>query len=143
VAGDGPEAGLLGSVVGVTMLGRLSGEAVRKEMHRSMALVVPSIWYETFGMVVIEAFACGTPVIASRIGALADIVRDGETGLLFDPGNVADLEAKLCWAGSHPAEMKRMGRAARAEYEAKYTADINYRQLMTIYDEALLTLSAH
>jgi glycosyltransferase involved in cell wall biosynthesis len=137
VAGDGPEAGLLDGVAGVAILGSLPGEAVRQEMGRAMALVVPSICYENFPRTIVESFACGLPVIASRIGALADIVRDGETGLLFEPGNPRDLADKMKWAATHPAEMKRMGHAARAEYEARYTADINYQQLVTIYREAI------
>ncbi|MDP2267412.1 MAG: glycosyltransferase, partial [Thiobacillus sp.] len=133
VAGDGPEAGLLDGVAGVTRLGSLPGEAVRQEMSRAAALVVPSIWYETFGLVVIEAFACGTPVIASRIGALAELVREGETGLLFEPGNPQDLADKLAWAQAHPEQMAAMGRRARAQYEAEFSAEVNYRRLMEIY----------
>ncbi|MBA4262159.1 MAG: transferase, partial [Comamonadaceae bacterium] len=78
VAGDGPQRGELEGLVGVSLLGSLPKQGVMDEMARALALVVPSIWYETFGMVAIEAFASGTPVIASRIGALAELVRDGE-----------------------------------------------------------------
>jgi glycosyltransferase involved in cell wall biosynthesis len=137
VAGDGPEAGLLGGVAGVTRLGSQPGEAVRQEMSRAMALVVPSIWYENFPRTIVEAFACGLPVIASRIGALADIVCDGETGLLFEPGNPRDLADKMAWAQSHPEQMAAMGRKARAHYEAEFSAEVNYRRLIEIYDEAI------
>jgi glycosyltransferase involved in cell wall biosynthesis len=137
VAGDGPEAGLLDGVAGVTRLGSQPGEAVRQEMSRAAALVVSSIWYETFGLVIIEAFACSTPVIASRIGALADIVRDGETGLLFEPGNPRDLADKMAWALAHLEQMAAMGRNARAQYEAEFSAEVNYRRLMEIYDGVL------
>ena len=133
VAGDGPEAGLLDGVARVTRLGSLPGEAVRQEMSRAAVLVVPSIWYETFGLVVIEAFACGTPVIVSRIGALAELVCDGETGLLFEPGNPRDLADKLAWAQAHPERMTEMARTARAQYEAEFSAEVNYRRLMEIY----------
>lgn len=137
VAGDGPEAGLLEGVTGVTRLGSLPGERVRQEMSRAMALVVPSICYENFPRTIVEAFACGLPVIASRIGALADIVRDGEDGLLFTPGNADALAAQLTWALAHPEEMAAMGRRARLRYEAEFTAEANYRRLMEIYDEAI------
>lgn len=143
VAGDGPEAGLLDGVAGVSRLGSLPGAAVRAEMGRAAALVVPSIWYETFGLVVIEAFACGTPVIASRIGALADIVRDGETGLLFEPDNPRDLADKMAWALSHPEQMAAMGRTARAQYEAEFSAEVNYRRLMEIYAGVLAGRREH
>lgn len=137
VAGDGPEAALLDAVPGVTRLGSLSRDAVRKHMEQAVALVVPSIWFETFGLVVVEAFAAGMPVIASRIGALADIVSDGETGLLFEPGNAKDLADKLSWASRHPAEMAAMGVAARAKFEASFSPEANYQQLMDIYQQAI------
>lgn len=137
VAGDGPDADLLDGVAGVARLGSLSGEAVRGEMGRAAALVVPSIWYENFPRTIVEAFACGLPVIASRIGALADIVRDGETGLLFKPGDPRDLADKLAWAQANPVRMAEMGRNARVQYEAEFSAEVNYRRLMEIYAAVL------
>ena len=95
-------------------------------MLNAAFVVVPSRVYETFGRVAVEAFACGTPVIASRLGALAEIVADGRTGLHFTPGDAADLAAKVAWAWAHPEEMAAMGRRARAEYEARYTPERNY-----------------
>jgi glycosyltransferase involved in cell wall biosynthesis len=137
VAGDGPEAALLDSIAGVKRLGSVPAETVRGEMSRASALIVPSIWYENFPRTIVEAFASGTPVIASRIGALAEIVREGETGLLFEPGNPRDLADKMAWALAHPEEMGEMGRKARAQYEAEFSAEVNYRRLMTIYQEAI------
>ncbi|NWG38564.1 MAG: glycosyltransferase family 4 protein [Hydrogenophilaceae bacterium] len=137
VAGEGPVAGLLDGVAGVTRLGSQPGEAVRVEMGRAQALVVPSICYENFPRTIVEAFASGLPVVASRIGALADIVTEGKTGLLFELGNARDLADKLAWALAHPDEMAAMGRNARAQYEAEYSAEVNYRRLMTIYAEAM------
>lgn len=137
VAGDGPESAVLDGVSGITRLGSLPGEVVRQEMNSAFALVVPSICHETFGLVIIEAFASGTPVIASRIGALADLVRDGETGLLFEPGNPQDLANKMAWALANPDAMAAMGRKARAQYEAEFTAERNYAQLMAIYEDAI------
>jgi glycosyltransferase involved in cell wall biosynthesis len=138
MAGDGPESALLDGVNGITRLGSLSGEVVRQEMNRAMTLVIPSIWYENFPRTIVEAFATGLPVIASRIGALADLVRDGETGLLFEPGNPQDLADKMAWALAHPDEMADMGRKARARYEAEFTAESNYAQLMAIYADAIV-----
>ena len=65
-------------------------------------------------------------MIASGLGAMAEIVEDGRTGLHFTPGDPEDLAAKVEWAWTHPKEMEAMGRAARAEYQAKYTAERNY-----------------
>jgi len=105
-------------------------------------LVWPSEgWYENFGLVAIEAFACGVPVIASRIGAMAEIVEDGRTGLLFEPGDPEDLAEKVAWAWAHPEEMAEMGQEARREYEAKYTAERNYEMLMAIYERAMASHS--
>lgn len=137
VVGDGPQAAMLDGVHGVTKLGRLSSDAVLNEMRKSVAVVVPSIWYETFGMVVIEAYASGTPVIVSRIGALAEIVTDGETGLLFEAGNAQDMADKLAWALANPEQMALMGKKARAKYEVEFTADRNYEQLIEIYHDAI------
>jgi glycosyltransferase involved in cell wall biosynthesis len=137
VAGDGPEAALLDGVAGVTCLGSLPSQTVRQEMGRAIALVVPSIWYENFPRTIVESFACGLPVIASRIGALSDIVSDGETGMLFEPGNPRDLADKMAWAQSHPEQMAAMGCRARAQYEAEFSAEVNYQRLMDIYDGVL------
>jgi glycosyltransferase involved in cell wall biosynthesis len=137
VAGDGPQAAFLDGVRGVTRLGSLSGLAVRREMNSAVALVIPSIWYENFPRTIVEAFAMGLPVIASRIGALADLVRDGETGLLFEPGNARDLADKMAWALAHPESMAEMGRKARVQYEAEFTAERNYAKLMTIYEDVI------
>jgi len=114
------------------ILARLSGAAY---------LVLPSVCYEGFPRTLVEAFACGVPVIASRHGSLAELVDEGRTGLLFEPGNAQDLVAKLRWADSHPEEMRVMGMAARREYEARYTPECNYAQLLAIYEQARLDLA--
>jgi glycosyltransferase involved in cell wall biosynthesis len=106
---------------------------VHQLMGSAMFLIFPSKWYETFGRVAVEAFAKGTPVIASKIGAIAELVEDRRTGLHFQPGVPEDLAAQVDWAMTHPQQLAVMGRAARAEYEAKYTAETNYQQLMNIY----------
>lgn len=137
VAGDGPDAIIFDGKPGVVRLGGLSSGAVQREMNEAMVLIVPSIWYENFPRTIVEAFASGLPVIASRIGALADIIRDGETGLLFTPGDARDLADKMAWAQAHPAEMRRMGKEARQTYERLYTPEINYQILMDIYSAAI------
>lgn len=137
VAGTGPQAGLLQGLPNVAPLGHQSGTEVRALMAGAAVLVVPSICYEAFGLVAIEAFACATPVVASRIGALADLVQDGVTGLLFEPGNAADLEAKLRWAVSNPEQMRQMGKKARQQYEQRYAPERNHGMLMDIYALAM------
>lgn len=101
-------------------------------------LVWPSEgYYESFGLVAIEAFACGTPVIASRTGAMAEIVEDRKTGLHFTAGDADDLAAKVHWAWTHPEEMRELANGARAEFQAKYAAERNYRLLIEIYNRCL------
>lgn len=137
VAGTGPEAELLKAVHNIRALGALTGDQVREAMGAAMALVLPSIWYENFPRTLVEAFGCGLPVIASRIGALAELVEDRVTGLLFEPGDPASLADAMRWALEHPAEMAAMGKAARAHYEANFTAERNYQQLLAIYEGAI------
>jgi len=100
-------------------------------------LIMPSLCYETFGLVTIEALARAKPVIASRLGAMAELVEDGRTGLHFAPGDPDDLADKVTWAREHPAEMRAMGQNARAVFVANYTAERNYDRLMEIYQSAL------
>ncbi|MCZ4304590.1 glycosyltransferase [Zoogloeaceae bacterium G21618-S1] len=137
VAGTGPEASVLEGVEGIDALGALGGDAVRERMSGALALILPSIWYENFPRTLVEAMGCALPVIASRLGALAELVEDGVTGLLFEPGNPQDLADKMRWALAHPEAMAVMGATARARYEALYTADRNYAQLTAIYRDAI------
>ena len=137
VAGTGPEQRQLEQISNVQLLGALSTDDVRRRMSDSLALVLPSVWYENFPRTLVEAFGCGLPVIASRLGALAELVEDGVTGLLFNPGDAEDLADKLQWAHAHPEQMRAMGEAARAKYEAFYTAEKNYQQLVAIYRDAI------
>jgi glycosyltransferase involved in cell wall biosynthesis len=137
VVGDGPAAADLNGVRNVERRGPLPLDAAMQAMTRATCLLMPSLCYENFPRTLVEAFALGLPVIASRLGALAELIRDGETGLLFKPGDPADLASKVQWAMANPDAMRRMGEAARREYEAKYTPDVNYRQLMAIYQDAI------
>ncbi|MEE9290174.1 MAG: glycosyltransferase family 4 protein [Alphaproteobacteria bacterium] len=139
IVGDGPLADSIRRCddQAVKGLGRKTRPEVTKEMRRAAFLVMPSEWYETFGLTIVEAFAQGLPVIASRLGAMAEIIEDRVTGLHFTPGDAEDLAAKVRWAAEHPDEMRRMGANARRAYEQKYTPEANYRQLMAIYQEAM------
>jgi glycosyltransferase involved in cell wall biosynthesis len=110
-------------------------------LRQAAYLVVPSTGVESFGLVAIEAFAAGTPVIASSNGGLREIVVHGKTGLLVEPGNSEALARAIAFADDHPDEMKAMGRAARQAYLSRYTPDINYRLLMTIYREAVESMT--
>jgi glycosyltransferase involved in cell wall biosynthesis len=140
IVGDGPlkdrVAGAAAGRSNVEWLGHRPVADVHALMRRADMLVFPSEWYETFGRVAVEAFAAGTPVIAANIGAVAELVEHGRTGLEFRPGDPEDLVTQVEWALSHPAELRRMRDEVRAEFEAKYTAERNYRALMEIYQAA-------
>jgi len=143
IVGDGPlrpELEKTASCLGlssVSFTGHLTPEHLAPILKSARFLVFPSEWYEGMPRTIIEAFACGVPVIASRLGAMQEIVEDGRTGLHFIPGDADDLAAKVEWAWTHPNEMQEMGRAARAEYEFKYTAERNYQMLMDVYERVL------
>jgi glycosyltransferase involved in cell wall biosynthesis len=138
IIGDGPLASQVMESVKklpqVEWLGRKPMSEVHKLMGEAMFVIFPSKWYETFGRVAVEAFAKGTPVIAANIGAIAELVDSGRTGLHFAPGDPNDLAAKVQWAIANPALIAQMRREARAEFEAKYTAQQNYSRIMAIYE---------
>jgi glycosyltransferase involved in cell wall biosynthesis len=143
IAGDGPLLEKLSreiedsSLAHIELTGRRTPDEVRALMHGARFLVFPSVWYEGFPMTIAEAFAGGLPVVASQLGSMAEIVQHGVTGLHFEPGAATDLAAKVEWAWDHPEELARMGRAARAEYEAKYQPSTNYDMLVDIYRRAM------
>ena len=137
VAGSGPLAQLVDGAPGLRALGALDLSGVHFHLQRTLALVLPSICYENFPRTIAEAFACGTPVIASRLGAMRELVSEGETGLLFEPGDPADLASKLRWAEANPAALSRMGDHARTHFEAHWSAEVNLVQLVGIYSEAI------
>ena len=139
IIGDGP---LLDNAVSlspesVEVLGRKRRAATLSLMSDALFLVMPSEWYEAFPMVIVEAMACAVPVVASRVGAMAEIIDDGRTGLLFEPGNVKDLAGKVRWLFGHPEAAEELGRNARKEYEEKYTPELNYKMLLRIYEMAI------
>jgi glycosyltransferase involved in cell wall biosynthesis len=140
VVGDGPLGDEVRRAsersVGVRALGRQDSAAVRDLMGDAKVLVFPSLVYETFGRVAVEAFARGTPVVASNIGAIAELVEHGRTGLQFAPGDARDLVRQVEWILAHPDHVAQMRLAARSEFEKKYVADRNYAILMEAYERA-------
>jgi glycosyltransferase involved in cell wall biosynthesis len=138
VAGDGPMRPAVEASPSphVTAIGWKSSGEVAAEMGRARFLVMPSEWYEGFPMTLVEAFSLGRPVLVSRLGSMAEVVEDGVTGLHVNPGDPADLAAKVRWAYDHPEAIAEMGRNARAAYEERYTAERNYALLMAIYEQA-------
>jgi glycosyltransferase involved in cell wall biosynthesis len=139
IVGDGPQRRELEAEVAksdlrrVTFLGKLGASETRAAMKEAAFLVVPSVWYEGFPMVIVEGFASGVPVLGSRLGSIQEIVTNGRTGIHFTAGDPSDLAGKVDWAWNHPFELRAMGRNARLEYESRYTAERNYSLLTDIY----------
>ena len=121
----------------IDYLGYQPRRRVLELMKNARLLVFPSVWYEPFGNVIIEAFAVGLPVVASNIGAASSLVRDSVNGLHAVPGSAADLADKVAQLFKHPAEARRLAQGARADYERKHSAASNYQQLLAIYQGLL------
>ncbi|QNE32441.1 glycosyltransferase family 4 protein [Sphingomonas sp. NBWT7] len=139
IVGDGPErASLQASAPGhVRFVGFQDRSSVMRIVAAARALIVPSIWYEPFGLVTAEAMALGTPVIAARIGALATIVRDGINGLHFTAGDAADLGQLVRKSFAAPDLLPRLGAGARATWKSSMSPDQNLALLLSIYREAI------
>ena len=119
----------------VSFAGYKDGEELTRLIARARFLVIPSEWYEPCGLVIWEANALGRPVIASRIGGIPESVDDGETGLLFEPGNVGELAEKIAWLFEHPREAGEMGTAGRKKIEAFCVP--HYDRMLAVYQEAI------
>ncbi len=141
VIGEGEWSPQAKAQLGERAPGFLPVDQILARMKRASYLLLPSLCGENFPRTLAEAYCCGLPVIASRIGALAELVEDGVTGLLFETGNAADLAQKIAWAQAHPEQMQAMGREARARYEALYSPETNLQRLIAIYDEARQALA--
>lgn len=141
IVGEGPLASRVAAVsdrlAGVEWLGRRGHSELIALMKGAAFLVVPSVWYENMPMVVLEAYAVGLPVLASRLGALAELVVAGRTGSHFEPGDAADLARCAARLASDRKLREGLGRGAREEFERRYTAERSYDRLLQIYEQAL------
>ncbi|MEM1126797.1 MAG: glycosyltransferase family 4 protein [Bacteroidota bacterium] len=141
ILGDGPERGAVTEAARqdrrIIYRGTQPHAEVLSAMQRASFLLVPSRYYEGFPMVLTEALPTGLPVIASRLGALRELVHDGQTGLHVRPADPRDLAEKVAHLLHNPAVLAQMRRQVRAAYEATYTPEANYLQLMHVYSKAL------
>ena len=144
IIGDGPERSFLEKVVSgsdikgkITFYGQLPFPETQEMLSRSRLLILPSLWFEGFPMVIREAFSLGIPVVASRLGSIPCIVTEGVNGRLFTPGDPDDLYRVVKGLWMEQEELSRMADAARSEFEEKYTAEKNYKRLMEIYEAAI------
>ena len=141
IVGDGPLAATVRDAAAgdsrIQWLGRKSAREVLELAGAAKFLVLPSKCFENFPRVVVEAFAKGTPVVASDFGAMAEVVNHGRTGLRFAPADASDLSAKVEHLAADPEGLVRMRQAARIEYERKYTEQSNYDTLLGIYERVV------
>jgi len=120
------------------------GSALPKALASAEALVVPSLCYEGMPMTIIEAFGQGTPVLASRIGILCEMVVPLQTGLHFDPHSAFGIrEAVRTWQEMDIAQKERMRNNCRSEYEERYTLAEGIKNLEKIYREAIAERKNH
>jgi glycosyltransferase involved in cell wall biosynthesis len=137
--GDGPQRQTLEAFVqehqllNVTFYGQQPLAQVIEAIKQATAVVVPSQWYETFGRVVIDAFACGRGALVSNLGALSELVQEGKTGLLIAPQQIEAWSSGLNWCGNNPWQLTQIGQNARQTYLEKYTPEVNYQQIIRIY----------
>ena len=140
IVGEGPEEERLrirnqeSGIRNVTFLGRLDQKDLAEEIDRSLFIVAPSVVPETFGLTILESFARGKPVVASRIGAFPELVRDGETGFLVQPGDVRALRDRVIYLVRNERERHAMGRKALAVAK-QYAPKRHYEQLFQYYQE--------
>ena len=139
ILGDGPLFDKVNknNINNIKLHGNLQRDEVRKFINRSKFLIFPSEWYESFPMTILEAFREGTLVMASNIGSIKSIIKDKYNGILFEPGNHKDLINKVEWILNNPKICDQIALNANNEFYKKYSSEINYKQLIQIYQEAI------
>jgi glycosyltransferase involved in cell wall biosynthesis len=143
IMGDGPlkeslELKVKGEKLNqIHFLGYKTGDELKEEIRNCMFAILPSESYENNPRSVMEAFALGKPVIGSRIGGIPELVREGETGLTFEPGNAGDLREKMSCLMAAPDKITEMGKNARMLVEEHFNPDSYYEKLMKIYSMAI------
>lgn len=141
IVGDGPLASQVqaaaASNAGIEYLGRRSADEVLALLGEAQCLLLPSLCYENCPKTLIEAYAKGTPVVASRLGAVQEMVEHGRTGMLFEAGSADDLARSIEGVTATNTGLQAMRQAARNCYEQKYSTSGNYAALMDIYQRAL------
>ena len=125
----------LGVADRVTLVGRLPRAELLAEYARADLLVLPSL-FEPFGIVLLEAMAAGLPVIASRVGGIPEVVADGVTGLLVEPGNASELASAVLRFAESPSLRARMGSRGR-ERVRSYSWEVLVPRILAVYREAI------
>jgi glycosyltransferase involved in cell wall biosynthesis len=138
ICGDGPLAGLVQTAAqrnpSIEWLGQRKLDEVLDLMGRARMLVFPSIWYEGFPRVIVESLARGTPVAASDLGSMREMIEPGHTGARFKVGDADELARTILELWNTAPGMRQ---STREEFLAKYDAERNYRLIMEIYQQAI------
>jgi glycosyltransferase involved in cell wall biosynthesis len=139
LAGDGPLMPWLKkhSPENITLTGQLSSENLIEFYRNSRFVVIPSICFDNFPLVELEAMSHGIPVIASKMGGLVEIVEDGVTGLLYEADNHEELSEKIKLLWENPDLCQKMGMAGREKAIHEYNQDVYYERLMAVYRQAI------
>lgn len=143
IAGDGPSRASLedravkAGLRNADFIGYVDRERLRQLVAGATFVVMPSVSPENLPYSVLESFALGKPVIASRIGGIPELVEDGRTGLVFEPGNAAALAEKIAHLVADPAAVRRMGETARQRVETEFDASTHYKRLVGLYERVI------
>jgi glycosyltransferase involved in cell wall biosynthesis len=139
IAGEGPLSAKLRAMApsSVTFTGQLTRDALGEFYANARACVVPSRWYEAFGLVAAEAMSYAIPVIATNMAGLAEIVDHGTTGFHFTSDNAAELAGYIDQLWSDPRLARSLGVAGRKKVEREYSEQTYYLRLMGMYQDAL------
>ena len=121
----------------IKLLGFKQKDELLSLIRNSICTIAPSEWYETFGLTLIESFAYGRPVIASRIGGMTEIVTDKVDGYLFSPGSVEELRSRMSWMATHRDKAVEMGIAGRLKVETQFNPQLHYQKLLSVYKKAI------
>ena len=121
----------------VYLMGHLNQQELAIFYQNASCLVLPSIWYEGFPMVLLDAMNYGLPVIASDIGGIPEIVEHNRTGLLFDPGNPQALATAIQQLASSPKLALQLAEAAFEKLKLQYSSEIYYKKLMEAYNRMI------
>lgn len=121
----------------IEFLGRKTFEEIEQYLRTCLCTIVPSEWYDNFPNVILESFAYKKPVIATNFGSLPELVKNGETGLLFKYQDINDLFQKCNELIAHPEKAIEMGQNAYKHIETLYSAKEHYSQLMNIFQKVL------
>lgn len=141
IVGDGPlgpaARAAAARLPNVEAVGHVPHEAIFDQLHTARALVFPSRWYEGAPVTIMEAFAAGLPVIASKIGAMDGMVIDDVNGFLFQPADAGSLAERVRWLAEHEDDRLRLGAGALATYRERYEPEANYTRLIEVYRLAI------